>query len=158
MGPVETAPPGRIVLRGFVRRCPRCGAKGIFDGWFRLKERCPVCGYAFIREEGAATGSITMNFVATLSLMFTSLLAYVAWRGVTGDEVSFLPFAVACAFSAFVMPIVFFPISKSGWAGIDLAMRPLEPVEIAEAEAWRAVHGREVNPPEGRGAAPEADR
>jgi hypothetical protein len=129
------------VLRGFLRRCPRCGAAGIFRGWFTLKERCPTCGYRFIREEGAATGSITMNFVGTLSLMFLSLLAYVAWRGVTGDEVPFLPFGIACAVSAFVMPVIFFPISKSGWAGIDLAMRPLEPDEEADALTWVAAQG-----------------
>jgi uncharacterized protein (DUF983 family) len=127
---------GVIVLRGFLRRCPRCGSKGIFDGWFKLKERCPVCGYRLIREEGAATGSITMNFVATLSCMFLSLLAYVVWRGVTGESISYVPFAVACAFFALVVPVVFFPISKSGWAGIDLAMRPLEADEISDADTW----------------------
>lgn len=126
-----------MVLRGFRRRCGRCGAKGIFDGWFRLKERCPVCGYRFVREAGAFTGVMLMNVTATFVLMFLSLITYVFWRGITGDEIAFWPFAAACIASAVVVPIVFYPFAASGWAAMDLAMRPLDVDEEMDAELNR---------------------
>lgn len=40
---------------------------------------------------------------------------------------------VGSAVIVIVLPIVLYPVAKSLWAAIDLAMRPLEPVEEAEA-------------------------
>jgi len=31
--------------RALLKRCPLCGAGKLFTGWFRMKERCPGCGY-----------------------------------------------------------------------------------------------------------------
>jgi hypothetical protein len=44
---------------------------------------------------------------------------------------------------AVLVPIVFYPVSYTVWAAIDLAMRPLEPAEVADAEtAVRAAAAR----------------
>lgn len=32
------------ILRGFRRRCPRCGEGPLFDGYLKVKDHCPVCG------------------------------------------------------------------------------------------------------------------
>jgi uncharacterized protein (DUF983 family) len=125
-----------VVVRGFSRRCGRCGSRGIFRSYFQLRERCPRCGYRFVREEGAFTGVMLMNITATFTLMFLSFISYVLWRGITGDRPPFAPFVVAALFSAVVVPIAFYPMAVSGWAAMDLVMRPLDPVEEAEA----AVH------------------
>lgn len=40
-----TPPPAstvRMVLRGLVRRCPRCGGGGVFRRWFTMREHCPT--------------------------------------------------------------------------------------------------------------------
>jgi hypothetical protein len=126
------------VARGFVHRCGRCGATGIGDGWFHLRERCPRCGYLFVREPGAFTGVMLVNFVFTLGLMFVALIAYVAWRGVTGEEVSMAPFGVVCLVLAVVVPILAYPLAGSSWAAIDLAMRPLDADEELDALAHAA--------------------
>ena len=133
----SAAGPGTMVWRGLRRRCGRCGSKGIFASYFKLREHCPVCGYRFVREAGAFTGVMLMNVTATFVLMFLSLIAYVGWRGVTGDDVALWPFAVACLAFAAVVPIVFYPIAASWWAAIDLAMRPLDADEEMEAELNR---------------------
>lgn len=31
------------MLRGFRRRCPHCGQGMLFDGYLRVRDRCPVC-------------------------------------------------------------------------------------------------------------------
>ena len=129
---------GTVLARGFTKRCGRCGARGIFDGYFRLKDRCPVCGYRFVREPGAFTGAMLVSFTFTLAAMITPLMTYVAWRGFTGDEhLAFLPFAAAALAVAFVVPLLGYPLSSSGWAAMDLVMRPLETEEILDAEASR---------------------
>ena len=129
---------GTIVVRGVRRRCGRCGARGIFATYFTLRERCPRCGYRFVREEGAFTGVMLMNMVATFTLMIAALLTWVFWRGVTGESVALWPFAVACLTFAVLGPAIFYPWAASTWAAMDLAMRPLDPVEQAEAATFAA--------------------
>ena len=125
---------GSIVVRGLRRRCGRCGERRIFRSYFRLRERCPQCGYRFVREEGAFTGVMLINMVITFGLMWAALVGYVFWRGITGDDdLALWPFAAAAAVLAVVGPAIFYPWAASTWAAIDLAMRPLDPVEEAEA-------------------------
>jgi hypothetical protein len=125
-----------MLLRGATKRCPRCGHGGIFDGYFRLKERCPTCGLRFVREAGAFTGGLLMAWVFTLALMILPLLFYVFWRGISGrDDIAFLPFALAAVAFAVVVPIVGYPFSNSTWIAIELASNPMEADEIADAEA-----------------------
>ena len=124
---------GTGLTRGLRRRCGRCGERGIFDGWFRMKERCPRCGYRFAREAGAFTGTYLVNFAVTESLMFTVLMGYVLWRGITGSDAPMWPFLASIVTFAVVAPIVFYPFAASTWAAMDLLMRPLDPSEIADA-------------------------
>jgi uncharacterized protein (DUF983 family) len=129
---------GVVLARGFTKRCGRCGARGIFDGYFRLKDRCPVCGYRFVREPGAFTGAMLVSFTFTLGAMIAPLMLYVLWRGATGDEdLRFAPFAAACVVLAIVVPLACYPVSASGWAAMDLVMRPLDDEETLDAEASR---------------------
>lgn len=125
---------GQTVLRGLRRRCGRCGERDIFTSYFKMRERCPRCGYRFSREEGAFTGVMLMNMVLTFGLMWAAFIAWIMWRGVTGDDdLALWPFAASAAALAVVGPALFYPFAASWWAAIDLAMRPLDPVEEAEA-------------------------
>ena len=135
-------PAGTALGRGLRRRCGRCGERGVFATYFRLRERCPRCGYRFVREEGAFTGVMLMNMVVTFTLMVGSLLTWVFWRGITGDaDLAFWPFATACAVLAGGGPALFYPWAVTTWAALDLAMRPLDPTEEADAEAHRRISG-----------------
>ena len=55
----EHTTPARMLLRGAMRRCGVCGIGNLFTGWFRMRERCPRCGYVFGREDGFSLGAIS---------------------------------------------------------------------------------------------------
>ena len=61
-------PAGWPRLRGLLgralrRRCPQCGASGIFAHWLTIKEACPRCGYVFARETGYFLGAYLVNLL-----------------------------------------------------------------------------------------------
>jgi uncharacterized protein (DUF983 family) len=146
---------GTIVWRGFRLRCGRCGGRGIFRSYFELRERCPRCGYRLERDEAAFTGVWLLNYTFTI-LPLLALLGYMVYLLASDRPVSVGWFVVAAAVIVTVLPIVLYPVAKSLWASIDLAMRPLEPVEEAEA----AVHESQpdaLDPPDAPDA-PDADR
>ncbi len=39
----EDRPTKPAILRGFRRRCPNCGEGGLFRGYLKVADRCPVC-------------------------------------------------------------------------------------------------------------------
>lgn len=121
-----------MVWRGLRRRCARCGARGIFRSYFELRERCLLCGYRFERDEASFTGVWLLNYAFTI-LPLLVLLAYMVYLLAEGRPVNVWAFAGAAAVIVVLLPIVLYPVAKSLWASIDLAMRPLEPIEEAEA-------------------------
>jgi hypothetical protein len=66
------------------------------------------------------------------------LLGYMVYLLANGRTVSVGWFVLVAAVIVVVLPIVLYPFAKSLWASIDLAMRPLEPVEEAEAAVYEA--------------------
>jgi uncharacterized protein (DUF983 family) len=124
--------PTTIVARGIRRRCGRCGGRGIFRSYFELRERCPTCGYRFERDEAFFTGVWLLNYGVALVPLLGLLVLLIVWLA-AGKDVPIPLFLGVAVAVAVVMPIVAYPIAKSTWAAIDLAMRPLEPVEEAEA-------------------------
>ena len=130
----------RMVLRGLVHRCPRCGAGDVFRSFFTLKDRCPRCGMRFIRHEGFSLGSTTINMVVTFGI-FLSIIVIGAI--VTYPDIAVVPVTIAGLAVAIVVPIVFYPSAQTIWSGLDLAMRPLDPVEEAEAATFADAEGRD---------------
>lgn len=138
-GPLRVGPV-RTVLRGMAKRCGRCGGGRLFDGWFRLQERCPSCGYRFSREEGFWTGVFLVNFAVTEGLMFLALMAYILWRAGAEAGGPLWPVLTTCLGFAVLAPVVYYPFAAATWAAIDLVLRPLEPAEEADAATWLAAH------------------
>ncbi len=122
-----------MIWRGMRRRCGRCGSGSILESWFRLRERCPGCGYRFEREEGFAAGVWLLNFTVTEGLMVIGLMVFIVIRGVAQSTVALWPILLVTVAAAVVAPVLCYPFAKSTWAALDLAMRPLEPLEEAEA-------------------------
>lgn len=121
---------GRMLWRGARRRCPRCGGKRLFTRWFTMAERCPTCGYKFERQPGFALGAMTINMAVVLILFSAIVIVGVA---LTMPHVAVLKITVLAAAVNAIVPVVFYPFSKTIWAAIDLAMRPLDSNEVAEA-------------------------
>ena len=125
-----------MVLRGLVGRCPLCGGRDLFVGWFTLADRCPTCGHRFERkpEEGFFLGAYTLNLGLVLTLLCIDLFVYGL---ATGDIVPIAPWTlvVGAAVIAVVVPLLGYPASKTTWSAIDLSMHPQDAVEQAEALA-----------------------
>ena len=129
---------GTMLRRGLLRRCPRCGAGRLFARWFRMVDRCPGCGMRFSREEGFFIGALFVNFAVTESLMFV-WLAVMFFLTVPDPPV--LPILVGAVLISAVVPLVFYPFSKTIWAAIHLVMEPLDEREQADAAAFRFERG-----------------
>ena len=133
-----------MVLRGLLRRCPRCGArKAWYTGWFRRLPRCQTCGYSYERHDGFSLGAAAVNTVVTFGLLFI-----VGFIGVitTWPDISAVAVLVPCVAIAVVVPVLFYPVSYTLWAAVDLASRPLEPAEEADAATAAAAMSPTAKP------------
>lgn len=116
--------------RAIVRRCPRCGANEIFTGWAALEEHCPTCGHKFEREPGYWVGALIINMAATLVAFLGTIGVGVA---LTWPDVAWNALFVATIAVALLVPVVFYPWSKSIWMAIELSYHKLEEKEQFEA-------------------------
>jgi uncharacterized protein (DUF983 family) len=103
--------------RALLRRCPRCGRTGIFSRWFDLPPSCPRCGLALEREEGYWLGAMAVNLGVT-ELLFGVLL--ITWAVLAWPDVPWVWLTVAGLALNAIVPIVFYPFSKTIFLAIDL--------------------------------------
>lgn len=131
MEPAPTLNWKAAVWRGFVRRCPLCGNRGIFSSWFTQVERCPTCNYPTTRVVDQWIGALGINIIVT----FTLIVFYiVAGFVITHPSRPILMLTSIGMVIAGLFPIMFFPISRSLWSGIDLAMRSPVPDDEVNPE------------------------
>jgi uncharacterized protein (DUF983 family) len=107
---------GRALLRGLVRRCPRCGSGRLFRRWLKIREQCPRCGLRLEREEGGFLGAMTINYALTTLVWIVVL---VVWLVVDLPDVRVATLTVVSIVLVGLLPLVFFPISKTIWAAVD---------------------------------------
>jgi uncharacterized protein (DUF983 family) len=125
--------PSRILVlfgRALVRRCPNCGGGPIFDGWFRMRERCPRCRLLLERgEEGYQVGAYMFNIVAAelvFAALFLGILA-ATWPDPPWDLLLYGGMGLMI-----MVPVIFYPFSKTIFLAFDLIFRPPETAEPAE--------------------------
>lgn len=121
-----------MLRRGATRRCPRCGAGHLFATYWSIRERCWRCGLLFAREPGYVTGVYWLNLSAALALLFVEVMAYTLARA-NGAEPPVAPFLAGGVLLGVVAPIALYPVARTLWSAIDLAMIPLELDEILDA-------------------------
>jgi hypothetical protein len=110
----------------------------VFRGWFRMLERCSVCGWRLQRQVGFALGVMTINIAMTSALFVVFLVAgFVATVPDPPIGLLWIGGAALCA----IVPVAFYPSAGGIWAAIELIMRPPEPAEEADALTWLAVRG-----------------
>ena len=71
---------------------------------------------------------MTINTVVTFSLGFVVLMA---WIVLSWPDPDFAVGLLVLVPVAVVFPIAFYPVSKTLWTAIDIAMRPLRPDEVS---------------------------
>ncbi len=113
----------RATLRGFGLRCPRCGRRGIFRTWFRLRSACPTCGLALERGESEDHwfGAVAVNLVAAELL---GVGAIVAWIIASWPKVPWTALQYGGPAIMIVLPVVFYPFSRALWLSWDVYFRP----------------------------------
>ncbi len=120
-------PVSRLLFRGSTKACPVCGDRRLFKKWFTMIERCPTCNLQFERIEGHWSGSLGLNTIVSFG---TLLLVLVIGLIVTFPEFPIGLLIAVNVGTAVVVPLLFFPISRTLWTAIDIAMRPLEQDEV----------------------------
>lgn len=120
-------PRGTILVRGFTRRCPRCGSGRLFRHWVSMVSDCPRCGLHFERESGYWAGALAINFICTGGLLMVALISLLV---ATIPEVPVVPILAVLVPIAILGPIVWYPFSKTLWLAIDQAfLQRMDPDE-----------------------------
>ncbi len=93
---------------------------------------------AFEREKGFFLGAFVVNFGFTLLVLAGYIGAGVV---LTQPDPPVAALLVVGAVVMIVLPIAFYPLSRTIWSAVDLWMRPLEPDEVRAADEARARTG-----------------
>ena len=117
-----------MVARALTRRCPHCGARGLFDGWFRAHDRCPGCGVRLLRgDESWATGTYLFNLVVA-ELLLMALLAVVLVA--TWPDPPWVALQWSTLALMVVAPIAFYPFARLLFLAFDMMFRPVQAEEL----------------------------
>ena len=113
----------RALWRGLRRRCPRCGHGRLFRRYFELVPRCPGCGLRFEREEGYWAGALIVNIAAVMLAFFAVFVGgmILFWPDVRWGWLLFATVAVNG-----IVPIAFYPHSKTIWMALDVLMHRMD--------------------------------
>jgi uncharacterized protein (DUF983 family) len=112
------------LLRGFRKRCPRCGERDTFVSWFQPRKACPRCDLRFAKEEGGFLGAMTLNYVASIGLWLVVLVVGIVF---TVPDVPVVPLLVLSAAVLIGVPLLFYPRSKMIWAAVEFLVLRNEP-------------------------------
>lgn len=92
-----------------------------------MNEACHRCGLHFERIEGHWIGAIGINTIVSFGILMSSMvISFVA----TLPDLPVVPLMIGHTALAVLVPTFFYPISRTLWTAIDIAMRPLEAHEV----------------------------
>lgn len=95
-----------------------------------MKEHCTRCGLGFEREPGYWVGAVIIN---TTVIFATFLVVFGGLILITYPDVPWGLVLVVTIVANIAIPVVFYPLSKTLWSGVELSWHPLEPEEIEKA-------------------------
>lgn len=111
-----------LLVRALRLRCPNCGGGPVFVTWWRLVPNCPVCGLGFERgEQGYWLGAYFFNLMA-VETVFSAWVA--GFLVVTWPEPPWILLQVSTIILMLIVPVAFFPYSKTLFLAFDLWVRP----------------------------------
>jgi uncharacterized protein (DUF983 family) len=103
-------------------RCPHCGGGPIFVTWSHLVPNCPVCGLGLERgEQGYWLGAYFFNLMA-METVFS--VWFVGFLLLTWPEPPWELFQITTIVLMVLVPVGFFPYSKTVFLAFDLLVRP----------------------------------
>jgi uncharacterized protein (DUF983 family) len=117
-----------MLRRALARRCPNCGASGIFTSYTKLGTRCPNCGIRLQRgESDYFIGAYLLNLVA-VELLFALMLGVwvvLTYPGTPWRLIQWVGLALMLAGA-----VLCYPFALSLWLAADLIFRPMSPEEL----------------------------
>jgi len=116
--------------RAALKHCPRCGAGHLFDSWWTMKQCCPRCGLDFEGrpEEGHFLGAITINTGLTAGIILLGIFVYmIVLAGSGGGGPPVWVVAVPSAAVAAILPVLFYPFTKTIWVATEILMNRMDP-------------------------------
>lgn len=111
-------------MRGVRKRCPRCGERDTFLSWFEMRKACPRCEWRFEKEQGGYLGAMVVNYGAAIGLWLVVLLAGLV---LTVPDVPVVPLTIASVVVLVLVPIAFYPRSKTIWAAVEYLVLRADP-------------------------------
>jgi uncharacterized protein (DUF983 family) len=108
--------------RALLLRCPLCGGGGLFVHWFKIKERCPTCGFLFGRgESGYQLGSMAIDLVVPLVIWFFGFfgILILTWPNPPWVLLQWGSVAFMVGF-----PLLLYPVSHTLAIALDVLVRP----------------------------------
>lgn len=115
--PVAERPAKPAMLRGWRRRCPCCGKGGLFAGYLKVREACPVCRQE-LHHHRADDGPAYLTILVVGHLMAPLIhVVFVAFR--PPPLVLATVFSVGCV----ALALVLLPRLKGAIVGLQWAKR-----------------------------------
>jgi uncharacterized protein (DUF983 family) len=125
-----------LIARALRLRCPNCGQSRLFTSWFRMRERCPVCGLKTERgDQGYQVGSYMFNIIAAELLFAAVFIGTIVLTWPTPPWTLLEYGGIALMILA---PFAFFPFSKTLFLAFDLIFRPATHDELSTTDTARA--------------------
>lgn len=109
-----------LLRRGILLRCPVCGQGKLFRSAFGMHQQCPVCHFAYEREEGYFTSAIAIDLVVSELIVTAVALPLAANPGIP-----IMAALLWCIPLAILLPVLFYRHSRSLWMSVDHFLRPV---------------------------------
>jgi uncharacterized protein (DUF983 family) len=111
-----------LFARALVLHCPICGGGGLFLSWFKIKDRCPTCGFVYSRgESGYQLGAMALDLVIPLVVWFFGFFGIVIltwptppWFWLQWGSVAFMV----------LFPLLLYPVAHTLAIALDVLVRP----------------------------------
>lgn len=123
-----------LFSRALRLRCPACGGGPLFDGWFKVRQRCPGCGLLLDREQGHFVGAMAFNLIASEMLWLTGLVMVLL---ITWPDPPWTAIMVGSIVAMVLIPVVFYPYSRTLWYAFDLLFQPVQLQEFRRDDVGR---------------------
>jgi uncharacterized protein (DUF983 family) len=116
-----------LFSRAALLRCPACGSGGLFQSWFKLKDRCPGCGLLFGRDPGYELGSMALNLIFAEGIWAISFVAILVatWPN---PPWTFLQWGSVVLMVG--LPLLMFPFTRTLALALDVLIRPIDRREL----------------------------
>jgi len=89
-----------------------------------MRKACPRCEWRFEKEQGGYLGAMVVNYGAAIGLWLVVLLAGLVF---TVPDVPVVPLTIASVVVLVMVPIAFYPRSKTIWAAVEYLVLRADP-------------------------------